>query len=155
MSGEGSSVPIPTNVERYVMLAAEEMSEADIADNNCTIQLALTMSNQLTEISTDEMTDVHNMMDGTYSGWMDDFNSGNDPKLYGNDDANEISTTTTLISEGQQVYGAQTSTAQSTLSNLTSHLKSKQSDIKGLQSFMQQALKVMSYVATLLQSSLA
>lgn len=150
---------IPENAQLYVMQASCDKITADTVLNNSVIQLAITMSNELEAISTAEMQTVSDMIDGDYDGWM-----GNSPGFPNqgegedgssdDDDSNDISVTSTLINEAQSVFGAQTSTAQSSLSNLTGHVQMVQQRITAVQNFMSKVVNTMDYVASLLQQSL-
>lgn len=141
---------VPENAQLYVMEASDNKITTDSLLNNSVIQLAITMSNELEEISEQEMTDIHNMTEGTYNGWM-----GTCPGLYQtNETSDQISVTTTLISEAQSVYGAQTSTAQGSLSNLTGHVQMEQQRIESVENFMSQVIDLSNYLSNLLQSGL-
>ena len=141
---------IPENAQLYVMEASDNKITADSILNNSVIQLAITLSNELEDISTCEMNDVYDMTQGTYTGWMA---TGGCPGLY-NGDSDDISITTTLINEAQSVYGAQTSTAQSSESNLTGHVKMIQQRIQAVEQFMSQVVGEMDYLASLLAQPL-
>jgi len=150
---------IPENAQLYVMEASCDKITADSVLNNAVIQLAITVSNELEEISTAEMNTISEMIDGTYDGWM-----GNSPGFHNqeagedgsssDDDSNDISITSTLINEAQSVFGAQTSTAQSSQSNLTGHVQMVQQRITAVENFMSKVVNTMDYVASLLQQTL-
>ena len=148
---------VPENAQLYVMEASDNKISADSILNNAVIQLAITQSQMLENISECEMTDVNDMIHGDYDGWMDQ--DGSDPGLYdehGNvtTDSDYISVTTTLTSEAQSVYGAQTSTAQATESGLTGHVQMMQQRIQAVESFMSKVVGTQDYTASLLQTPL-
>ena len=150
---------MPENAQLYVMEASCDKITADSVLNNAVIQLAITISNELEEISTAEMNTISEMIDGTYSGWMGtspgfpNQEAGEDGSS-SDDDSNDISITSTLINEAQSVFGAQTSTAQSSQSNLTGNVQMSQQRITAVENFMSKVVNTMDYVASLLQQSL-
>ncbi|WP_420422077.1 hypothetical protein [Simkania sp.] len=148
---------VPENAQLYVMEASDNKISADSVLNNAVIQLAITVSNELENISECEMTDVNDMIHGNYDGWMDQ--DGSDPGLYDENgnvttDSDYISVTTALTSEAQSVYGAQTSTAQATESGLTGHVQMMQQRIQAVESFMSKVVGTQDYTASLLQTPL-
>lgn len=146
---------MPENAQLYVMEASCDKITADSLLNNAVIQLAITISNELEEISTAETNTISEMIDGTYDGWMGDSPGfPDDDDGDSDDDSNDISITSTLINEAESVFGAQTSTAQSSQSNLTGHVQMVQQRITAVENFMSKVVNTMDYVASLLQQTL-
>ena len=138
-------------------------SQYDTSLQNSTLALAnllLQVTSEVSMIATKQSEDIHDSLEGTYSGPMDDNDADNDPGIFelSSDTtkaSNEINQTNALSGEISAYYQSASSTANSISSTGSSMLKMIQNFQMQNQNFMSEPSKILSYLNQLTQMSLA
>lgn len=152
---ESNPLDFPENAWAFVMEVCGQVSDGVQKSMMIQVQSAMLWTNISSWIQTVQIDTVKSILEGTYVGWMDNYNKNNDPAIMvapGDDppDSDAINTNSALSAEANSFFGAQTSIASSAMSMATAELKMASQAEKKLFSFMSTICSGMDYLSTLL-----
>lgn len=153
------NIPITRNFLLAVMLNTNATWEAEQSDLASLVRQALTDIQFMSMISKTMEANGLSILEGTYSGPLDDGNSDNDPGIYNqkhgaSTDSNDITETNVLFTFSNSYGQAAQTSANGTENAVTAQLKSGNQASQQLQSFMQNSLGGLDFISQLLTMSL-
>lgn len=142
------------NVVLATMEASIQLGNEEQNDLLYTSNIAITLSTGLSSLMTNEQNALNAIMNGSYDGIFDDYNSANDPGFQDTSNDNAVPMTQACLSAAQSGYQGWISTLTSVLSAMTQAIQGAQQNITQTFQFPDQAMGLQTLLTQLLTQSM-